>query len=81
MKRVRVTVPTVTRTELLGAFNHMCAVLGKRSLGFNVDLIDGADQWAMKYTPKCGWMGSVGWVDVGRLFLGGTGTCRRAGTS
>jgi hypothetical protein len=56
MKRVRVTVPTVTKTELLGVFNHMCAVLGKQSLGFNPDLINGADQWAMKYTPKCGWM-------------------------
>jgi hypothetical protein len=56
MKRRVVHVPSVKKAQLLQAFERMCKALGKTSRGFDVEAIDAQDQWAMKYTPKCGWM-------------------------
>lgn len=58
-------VPRVKKEELLFAFETMCRQLGKVSKGFDAESItapcdgdkyDGTDQWAMKYTKRCGWM-------------------------
>jgi len=56
MKRRIVTVPRVKKASLLQAFENMCKALSKTSRGFDVKAIDGKNQWAMTYKPKCGWM-------------------------
>ncbi len=56
MKRRVVTCPRVKRAQLLEAFERMCLALGKTSRGFDAKAISAKDQWAMSYTPKCGWL-------------------------
>ena len=48
--------PHVPKEKLLHAFERMCKQLGKQSRGFDVEAIDGRDQWAMRHRPECGWM-------------------------
>jgi hypothetical protein len=47
--------PKVSRAKLLDRFETMCTTLGKQSRGFDVDAINGVDQWAMRKKAE-GWM-------------------------
>ena len=49
-------LPKVTKQELEFALDRLCRAMGTTSRGFNVDAIDGMDQWALMYKPGAGWM-------------------------
>ena len=49
-------LPKVTKKELASALQRLCQEVGATSRGFNVEAIDGRDQWALKYTKGYGWM-------------------------
>jgi hypothetical protein len=48
--------PRVTRAELVDALDRLCDAVGTVSRGFNVEAIDGPDQWALRYCRGYGWM-------------------------
>jgi hypothetical protein len=52
----KVPMPKVSKKELRVALDRLCQELGTTSRGFDVGAINGPDQWALKYTPGCGWM-------------------------
>lgn len=54
--RTQSKLPKVTKAQLVDALNRLCEAVGTTSRGLNVGAIDGPDQWALKHTPKFGWM-------------------------
>lgn len=50
------TPPKVTKEELLDAFERLCAQMGVICRGFDRNLIDGGDQWALFHRRGYGWM-------------------------
>ena len=58
-------LPKVTRKQLEVALQNLCRAMGTTSRGFDVDAIDGGNQWALEYTKGCGWMVVSGLGGVG----------------
>jgi len=49
-------LPKVTKKQLANALQRLCNAVGTTSRGFDVNAIDGGDQWALKHNPGAGWM-------------------------
>jgi hypothetical protein len=76
---------TVSKKQILSAFENLCRAYGVVSAGFKPeditapidgDKYDGKDRWAISYKPKLGYMIVCGWRGCGALFVRWNGYIR-----